>query len=138
LLLPQSPVFFSLSVREALANPFSFSCSRLSFPEEEARRLLDRVGLAAAFGAPEARDLSLGERQRLSLVRGLLVSPRVLLLDEPTSSLDPESIEAVEDLLAEQVGKGMAMLLVTHREAQARRLADREIDLRTFVSGGGL
>lgn len=68
--------------------------------------------------------LSGGQQQLLCLARALAVRPDVLLLDEPTSSLDPVSTEAVEGLLRALV-PGITILIVTHNLAQARRLADR-------------
>lgn len=89
--------------------------------------------LARALGLPEAvRDwlvarLSTGERQRLALVRGLVLEPRVLLLDEPTSGLDARAAGAVEWLLGEYLATGTAALWVTHDAGQARRLARRRL-----------
>jgi phosphate-transporting ATPase len=80
---------------------------------------------------PIAR-LSTGERLRLALVRALMVTPKVLLLDEPTAALDPTSVGAVESLIGAQIRAGLAVLWVTHDVEQARRVAVR----RLFVSGG--
>jgi len=68
--------------------------------------------------------LSGGQQQLLCLARAMAVNPDVLLLDEPTSSLDPISTEAVEELLSELVAD-VTIVVVTHNLAQARRLADR-------------
>jgi len=92
--------------------------------------------LVEAMGLPtDCRDwpvlrLSTGERQRLGLVRVLLLNPRVLLLDEPTSGLDPEAAAAVEAILAERLNQGVAVLWVTHDREQARRVADRVLEVR--------
>lgn len=92
---------------------------------DRARRdaLLDRVGLLGHARRP-ARRLSGGEQQRLALVRALATDPDLLLLDEPTASLDPASALIIEELLREVAGTGVTILLVTHDIAQARRLAD--------------
>lgn len=79
---------------------------------------------------PEAMDwevarLSTGEKQRLALARVLERAPRVLLLDEPTASLDAEATQAVETVLRHRLDEGAAILFVTHDSEQARRLAQR-------------
>jgi putative ABC transport system ATP-binding protein len=97
----------------------------------DANRRSDVAALAARLGlradlldAPVAQ-LSTGEKQRLSLVRALLPSPPVLLLDEPTGPLDEESVVQVEALLQERKATGTAILLVTHDPNQAERLGDQ-------------
>lgn len=87
--------------------------------------LLERLGLrAGAMDWPVVRA-STGERQRLALARALAREPRVLLLDEPTGALDGEATGLVEALLRERMAAGVAVILVTHDRAQARRLARR-------------
>lgn len=92
-----------------------------------AEPLVEELGLPG-----ESRDwpvlrLSTGERQRLGLVRVLLLMPRVYLLDEPTSGLDDEAVEAVERIMRERLSQGAAALWVTHNDAQAKRLAQRTL-----------
>ncbi len=65
-------------------------------------------------------------------MRALQNKPKVLLLDEPTASLDREAEKSVEALLAEQMGKGVAIVLVTHDVAQANRMASRHF---TMIGG---
>jgi putative ABC transport system ATP-binding protein len=67
--------------------------------------------------------LSTGERQRLALVRALMMRPRVLLLDEPTGALDAASVAAVESLITARMWTGLAVLWVTHDAEQAKRVA---------------
>jgi ABC-type iron transport system FetAB ATPase subunit len=94
----------------------------------------DKTGAGEALASlglkPEVLDtpierLSTGERQRLALVRSLARGPRVLLLDEPTAALDPDTVARAEALLAAHLGHGMAIVLVTHAREQARRMAGR-------------
>ncbi|QHJ00345.1 ATP-binding cassette domain-containing protein [Xylophilus rhododendri] len=87
--------------------------------------------------APELLDqplaqLSTGQRQRLALVRSLAPAPRVLLLDEPTASLDADSTARVEALLKERCAAGCGVVWVTHSAEQAARMGDRVL---TLVSG---
>lgn len=94
-----------------------------------AEALARRLGLPEGMGQAAVARLSTGERQRLALIRALLVAPAVLLLDEPTSALDKESRDAVEDVLAERRRAGLAVLWVTHDPAQAERVASRVLNL---------
>lgn len=89
--------------------------------------LVERLGLPARCGAWPVARLSTGERQRLALVRALLIEPRVLLLDEPTGALDPEAEAVVETILAERLASGTSILWVTHDRAQARRVSTRRL-----------
>lgn len=73
--------------------------------------------------------LSTGERMRLAIIRTLLNEPEILLLDEPTGALDPHATTLVEALLAERLGAGTALILVTHDMAQAARLGARRFHL---------
>ncbi len=88
------------------------------------------------FGLWERRNdpvgtLSKGMRQKLALARALLHEPKVLLLDEPTAGLDPESAKAVRDFIRELKAEGRTVLLCTHNLPEAEGLADRIALLRT-------
>ncbi|MBS1304104.1 ATP-binding cassette domain-containing protein [Loktanella sp. SALINAS62] len=85
--------------------------------------LLDHVGLRHKAPQP-ARLLSGGEAQRLALARALATDPEVLFLDEPTASLDPASVLAIEAIVGEARDRGVRVIFVTHDTGQARRLAD--------------
>jgi polar amino acid transport system ATP-binding protein len=105
---------------------------RLSSTEaiERAMALLDRIGLTAK--AKEYPDrLSGGQQQRVAIVRALATSPRLLLLDEVTSALDPELVGEVLDLIRDLKGT-TTMLIATHEMAFARQVADRVC----FLDGG--
>lgn len=85
--------------------------------------LLDEVGLAGRARQP-ARLLSGGEQQRLALARALATDPQVLFLDEATASLDPASVQRIEEIVARRAASGTRVFFVSHDIAQARRLAD--------------
>ena len=98
---------------------------------ERATAMLERVGLAEkAHARPD--DLSGGQQQRAAIARALVTDPRLLLLDEVTSALDPELVGEVLDLLRALRDEGRTMLLNTHEMGFARRVADRVC----FLSGG--
>ncbi len=98
-----------------------------------ALQMLDRVGLRSLAAAP-ALKLSGGERQRLALARAWLTEPRLLLLDEPTASLDPSATEQVEQLIGDIRASGCRVLIVSHNLGQAARLADEVV----FIHHGRL
>lgn len=86
---------------------------------------LGRLGLSS-LAESAAYKLSAGEAQRVALARALLVSPEVLLLDEPTANLDPYNVELIETIVREEnENRGTTVVLVTHNVFQARRLAHR-------------
>ncbi|TCL92972.1 polar amino acid transport system ATP-binding protein/general L-amino acid transport system ATP-binding protein [Rhizobium sp. PP-WC-2G-219] len=101
--------------------------------ERKARDLLARVGIgeqAEKFPA----QLSGGQQQRVAIARALAMEPRVLLFDEPTSSLDPEMVGEVLDVMRKLAGTGVTMIIVTHEMGFARQVADRVI----FMDSGRL
>jgi polar amino acid transport system ATP-binding protein len=92
--------------------------------EARAQELLNRFGLA-----DKARDypdrLSGGQQQRVAIVRALAMEPKLMLLDEVTSALDPELVAEVLEVIRELAAGGMTMLIATHEMAFARDIADR-------------
>ncbi|MBX9932174.1 MAG: phosphate ABC transporter ATP-binding protein [Methylobacterium sp.] len=89
---------------------------------------LRRVGLFDRADDP-ALKLSGGEQQRLALARAWATRPGLLLLDEPTASLDPAATERMERLVAEMAGEGIAIILVSHNLGQVARLAQEVVVL---------
>jgi ABC-2 type transport system ATP-binding protein len=102
-----------------------------------ARELLERFGLASAAHRPVS-EYSKGMRQKLALVRSLLHDPPVLLLDEPTSAMDPFSAKQVRDCIADLRREGRTILLCTHNLTEAEQLSDSIAIIRqgTIVAQG--
>jgi polar amino acid transport system ATP-binding protein len=91
--------------------------------EAAARRLLDKVGLAHKADA-YPMTLSGGQKQRVAIARALAMEPQVMLFDEPTSSLDPELVGEVLQVMKDLAAEGMTMMIVTHEMGFARQVAD--------------
>ena len=119
----QKPVLLRRSVRANLAHALAVYGVPRRARRARLGELLDFGRLAAIAESP-ARALSGGEQQRVAMVRALAARPRLLLLDEPTASLDPEATAAIEALIRDVAGSGTAVALVTHDRGQADRLAD--------------
>ena len=98
--------------------------------EEEARKtastLLERVGLAGKENVFPGK-LSGGQQQRAAIARALAMSPEVMLFDEPTSAIDPETTGEVLEVMTELARSGMTMIVVTHEMGFAKRVADRAV-----------
>ena len=88
-----------------------------------AMELLARVGLAEKAKAYPA-SLSGGQQQRVAIARALAMDPQLMLFDEPTSSLDPELVGEVLDVMKTLAAEGMTMIVVTHEMGFAREVAD--------------
>jgi ABC-type iron transport system FetAB ATPase subunit len=102
-------------------------------PAAEASVLAPRLGLRADLLDAPVAQLSTGERQRMALLRAIIRKPAVLLLDEPTSALDQASTLAVEALLSELAAAGTGLVVVSHNEQQAERLATRRAHMTLGV-----
>jgi len=94
--------------------------------DARAMELLERVGVADQAEKMPAQ-LSGGQQQRVAIARALAMDPKLMLLDEPTSSLDPEMISEVLDVMLALAQNGMTMLVVTHEMGFARKGANRVI-----------
>ena len=94
--------------------------------EEAAMKYLERVRIPLqAHKFPG--QLSGGQQQRVAIARALTMSPKVMLFDEPTSSLDPEMVKEVLDTMVDLAEEGMTMLVVTHEMGFAKQVADRVV-----------
>ena len=124
-LVPQLPALLAGTVAENVAYGPQL-CRR----ECDIGQALSLAGLDSTFAKRPARELSVGEQQRVMLARALALKPAVLLLDEPTAALDQKSRDAVENTLNHLRHRlSAALIIVTHDPAQARRLTDRIVAL---------
>lgn len=131
--VPQRPALREGTVEATLRAPFGFRLRRAqAFPDAQARTLLQAVGRDASFLRQRAERLSGGEAQIVAMLRALLVTPKVLLLDEPTASLDAATVNAIEQLLAHWIGAapGHAYVWTSHDDAQLQRVTSRLQPLR--------
>lgn len=119
----QKPVMLRRSVLDNLRYALKTAGFGRLERTERALGALRHAGLEHLAQAP-ARVLSGGEQQRLAIVRALALEPEVLLLDEPTSNLDPAAVLAIEAMLLEARRAGTKVVFVSHDVGQARRLAE--------------
>jgi UDP-glucose/iron transport system ATP-binding protein len=133
--LHQRPALAEGSVEESLRAPFTLKAHRERlFGRGPVVELLAALGRDGAFLDKSCRDLSGGEAQIVALVRAVQLEPAVLLLDEPTASLDPATAQAVEDLLGRWLlarASERALVWVSHDRDQALRMTGRRISLRS-------
>lgn len=127
--LHQDPYLFRGTVRQNLA--YGLRLLRLSRGERETRlrHALDWTGLTELADEP-AHRLSGGQRQRVALARAWVLRPRMLLLDEPTASLDPGAKAGVRDTLGELKNAGVALLVTTHEPQHLLGIEDVRLRLQ--------
>jgi tungstate transport system ATP-binding protein len=119
----QRPVLLRRSALANVAYALAVAGVARSERTQRAHAALARARLTHLAHAP-ARVLSGGEQQLLSIARALATVPEILILDEPTSNLDPAATKAIEGLLGAVRLEGTRVVLITHDLGQARRLAD--------------
>lgn len=124
-----SMLYDSLTARENLT--FYAKLYGVPQPAERAQRLLAEVGLEL-FANEAVRGFSRGMVQRLAVARAVVHEPRVLLLDEPYTGLDPRAADVLTSLLREYKAQGRTILMVSHHFAEGLALAD---DLAVLVGG---
>ena len=128
-LVPQSHVLFAhLSALENVAFGLRARGVRAADARATAHAAIERVGLAGHAGERSDR-LSGGQSQRVALARALVVSPRVLLLDEPFAALDREARPQLHALVRDVADAGTPVVLVTHDAAEAEALGTRTLRL---------
>ena len=122
----QRPFALRLSALANVALALWLRGTRWRAAREQALAALARVGLAG-IALRNARTLSGGQLQRLALARAWSLQPQVLLLDEPTASLDPHAKREVETLMADFAAAGMTLVFASHNLGQVKRLATRVV-----------
>jgi len=126
--MPEKPSLYErLSVRDNLV--FWADAHEVADPGTAIGRALEFVGLGDRSAA-RVGELSKGWKQRVALARAIVHRPPVLLLDEPSSGLDPSAAAAMERMIRELAAGGCTVLMNTHRLAEAERLCDRVAILR--------
>lgn len=116
--IQQTPVVVEGSVRENLLLPFGFAVNKQEIVPDDTvlQGWLDRLALVQVRLDDDALALSVGQKQRLCIIRSLLLKPDLLLMDEPTSALDRVSRSIVEEMTETLNKEGMTVCMVSHSE----------------------
>jgi tungstate transport system ATP-binding protein len=132
-LVQQNPFLFDETVSENVAFGLKIRGVVGRKQRERLFAALQEVGLSG-FEKRRARGLSGGEAQRVAIARALVLRPRVLLLDEPTSSVDSDHIRGFEQLFPLLMKQGTTLVMATHDQGLVQRMDSEMI----FISGGRL
>ncbi|MGL4727493.1 MAG: phosphonate C-P lyase system protein PhnL [Bosea sp. (in: a-proteobacteria)] len=119
---------------EIVAEPAMAAGAKREAAEARARELLTHLNLPERLWHLPPATFSGGEQQRVNIARGFAADLPMLILDEPTASLDATNREAVIALIAARKASGTAMVGIFHDEDVRTRVADRIIDIRTFAA----
>lgn len=129
--------FLRAEPRRGVLDVVTGAARRMGVPEDEAREraadVLRRVNIDESLWSTYPTLLSGGEKQRVNLAAGIVEAPRLLLLDEPVSALDPANRIAVLDILSDLTSRGATVLSVFHDIDAMRRLADRVVVMEDGV-----
>ena len=110
------------------------------FPREEslrkARELLERLAIPRPLWELSPSTFSGGEKQRINIIHAIIARPRLLLLDEPTASLDAETGREAVSLIRELKGEGTAMIGIFHDMTLLTGLSDRMVEMGAARVGG--
>lgn len=124
-----------ISARDLVAE----AARELGVADDIARRraetLLERLRIPSRLWDLAPATFSGGEQQRVNIARGFAAERPILLLDEPTASLDAANRDVVEELISEHRSRGAAILAVVHDEAMRRRIADRIVEMSGVAHG---
>ena len=135
--VPQVPVRFTGTVEDNLRLPFTLSKAHKYTKNEIAESVDELKGLGLLgdyLYERKADDLSVGEAQRLNLLRALALKPDVLLLDEPTSALDPDASDALlGQIELIQKGRELTAIMVSHRPEEVKRVGEQVIRIKNGI-----
>lgn len=132
ILLHQKPCLIEGSVEDNLKMPFKFETQREKhYEQSNIKNKLRALDLSESFLRLPAQNLSGGEAQILAILRAMILSPKILLLDEPTASIDTKRSCLVENLVAQwlEESKDRAFIWVTHQEEQATRIGNQVLNI---------
>ncbi|MTI60128.1 MAG: ATP-binding cassette domain-containing protein [Firmicutes bacterium] len=134
----QKPLLYRGSVYDNIALGLKYRKMGKDEIQKRVAQVIDRLKIIN-LKDKDARKLSGGEQQKVSIARTLVTEPELIFIDEPNTSLDIEGIGLVEEIIKEEVRKGVSIVLVTHNFYQAKNLADEIIILRKgkLVAQGG-
>lgn len=118
-------LFNNLTVMEnIILAPVKLKKSTVDEAENKATKLLKKIDLLDKKDK-YPNSLSGGEKQRVAIVRSLIMNPDIMLFDEPTSALDPEMVNEVQNMMIDLANDGMTMLVVTHEISFIKRVATK-------------
>lgn len=122
--------FLSVIPRVAAVDVVCERLPRADTNRELAREMLERLGLPVELWDAFPVTFSGGEQQRINVARAIISRPRLLLIDEPTASLDVRTKDVVIDLILELKRQGTSVLCISHDEYTLDRLTDRRLNLQ--------
>ncbi len=127
-LVPQESVMFPGTVKENIGLALKIHNTH---NKKQILNSLTDTGLSKRFLGKKAHQLSGGEKKRVSLARALALSPKMLLLDEPTAGIDPKNLDTVEQrIISFTKQRNLTVLWVTHDVEQAKRVSDRIANIK--------
>jgi len=119
---------------DVVAEPLIATGTARSDARSEAGELLHRLNIPERLWALPPSTFSGGEQQRVNIARGFISDHPILLLDEPTASLDAANREVVVQLIDEKKRAGVAMVAIVHEDEIRQRIADRIVDVTSFAA----
>jgi alpha-D-ribose 1-methylphosphonate 5-triphosphate synthase subunit PhnL len=119
---------------DVVAEPLIATGTPRAEARQEAGKLLHRLNIPERLWALPPSTFSGGEQQRVNIARGFISDHPILLLDEPTASLDTANREVVVELIDQKKRAGVAMVAIVHDDDVRHRIADRIVDVTTFAA----